>query len=409
MSEHSHIDKIFKDGLGERNFPNADAMWQRMEADLDKEGVKKRRPLLYLIAALSLLTAGFLTIQHFNTPSPGLVTAVPAEQTNPVPAKGISTGHAAAANTTASISKQKNIHDNDEGFQNASLNTRKSVPSPGIVKSVKASLPYQRAVFTIASAEPESIISENETNDFAVEHSSGFYFERMTASAPLFSPEQREYRHIVLSPPIKKGLAKSNIKKLIIKEVPKASKITVEAVAGGDLIRLNRKAGFYAGVRVNKRLENGSSFSVGLNFANHTISDRYRVKTKPAEQRSSDARINSISTVRMPVYLQRQLGTSKFSMMLGLVPTYITKAEVYNVPNSYIGDPDPYRKFGLNDINRFNLLFGGGLKYSPNKWVSLELSGSYGLTGMVKDGYKNLSRVNDNFKSIQLGAAFRLK
>jgi hypothetical protein len=96
-------------------------------------------------------------------------------------------------------------------------------------------------------------------------------------------------------------------------------------------------------------------------------------------------------------------------MMVGLVPIYITKAEVYNVPNSYIGDPNPYRKFSLDDINRFNLLFGTGLRYSPSKWMSLELSGSYGLTGMVKDGYKNLSRVNDNFKSIQLGAAFRLK
>lgn len=408
MSEHSHIDKIFKDGLGERNFPNADAMWQRMEADLDKEGGKKRRPLLYLIATAVLLTAGFLTIQHFNTTTPALVAEVPAEQANTVTANHHSTGNVAASdNTTASISKQ-NIQGNKEGVLNEPLTARKEMPSHGIVKSVKASL-AQRAVFTISSAEPDNVISGNETNDLAVEQEGGSYFERMTATAPFASPEEKEYRHIVLSPAIKKGLTKSNIKKRIIREIPKASKVTIEAVAGGDFIRLNRKAGFYAGIRVNKRLENGSSFSVGLNFANHNISDRYRVTTKPAEQRSSDARINTISTVRMPVYLQRQLGTSKFSMMLGLVPTYITKAEVYNVPNSYIGDPDPYRKFDLNDINRFNLLFGGGLRYSPNKWVSLELSGSYGLTGMVKDGYKNLSRVNDNFKSIQLGAAFRLK
>ena len=149
--------------------------------------------------------------------------------------------------------------------------------------------------------------------------------------------------------------------------------------------------------------------SAGVNYANHTVLDRYRLSSKPAEQHSSDARINNISSVRLPIYLQRQMGKSKLAMMLGLVPIYITDAQVYNVPDAYVGNPDPYRKFTLQDINRFNVLFGAGLKYSPTKWMALELSGSYGLTGMVKDGYKNQSRVNDNFKSIQIGAAFRLK
>ena len=198
------------------------------------------------------------------------------------------------------------------------------------------------------------------------------------------------------------------------KETPKANKISIEAVAGGDLLRLNRKVGFYAGIRLNRHVDKSTVVSVGVNYASHTVLDKYRVASKPAEQRKSDARINSISSVRVPIYLQRQMGSSKFAMMIGLVPTYVTAAEVYNVPDSYIGDPNPYRKFTLEDINRFNVLFGAGIKYTPvthepfNR-LSFELSGSYGLTGLVKDGYKNLSRVNDNFKSIQLGVALRLK
>jgi hypothetical protein len=69
MSENTHIDKIFKDGIGERNFSNTDAMWQRLETELDKDGGKKRSPVVFLIALAGLFTAGFFTVNHFNKPA----------------------------------------------------------------------------------------------------------------------------------------------------------------------------------------------------------------------------------------------------------------------------------------------------------------------------------------------------
>ncbi len=60
MSENSHIDKIFKDGLGEIKFSNADAMWQKMEADLDKENERKEGLLCFLLHWLYCLLPGFL-------------------------------------------------------------------------------------------------------------------------------------------------------------------------------------------------------------------------------------------------------------------------------------------------------------------------------------------------------------
>jgi len=83
---------------------------------------------------------------------------------------------------------------------------------------------------------------------------------------------------------------------------------------------------------------------------------------------------------------------------------------VYNVPNAFTGsNPDQYRKFAENDLNRFNILFGAGLKYAPFSRMAFELSGSYGFTSMVKNSYMNQSRVNDNFKSIQVGVVYKLK
>lgn len=402
MSEHSHIDKIFKEGLGEKKFSNADAMWQRMEADLDKEGGRKRRPFIFFFASVALVAAGFFTVQQFNKLNEVANTAKP-----PVDAKA----PVAANKPSAVIALQPDGNMPVEGKVQVAGGHSTSKALPDVSESNINTLSMKRqAVLQIpgtylAGTAPGTDV----TYDVYSEDPAVNYLKKITANVELISVPSTRFRSIAISPATQNKPVKSALKIAEKRKMPASSKYTIEAVGGVDLIRLNRRAGYYAGVRLNKKLENGSSFSVGINYASHIISDRYRVRTKPAEQRSSDARINNISSIRVPVYLQRQMGASKFSMMVGLVPTYITHAEVYNVPNSYIGDPDPYRKFGLNDINRINLLFGAGLKYSPTNWMALELSGSYGLTGMVKDGYKNLSRVNDNFKSIQLGAAFRLK
>jgi len=403
MSEHSNIDKIFKEGLGERKFSNADAMWQQMEADLDKEGGKKRRPFVLLLASAILIATAFFAVQHFNHSTFVADTIKPAVDVQVIESTDKATGAVAMQPLENPPADKKPAF---VPVDNSSAN----VIAPLVGRRVETISANYSDGSQVPVIEFNGTVQENKINSSKnTETFADNYLERVEANAELIAVPSSGYLSAGISPLTDKQSIKSSLKPIDKRKAPGASKISIEAVGGVDLIRLNRKAGYYVGLRMNKKLESGSSYSVGVNYASHIISDRYRVKTKPADQRSSDARINSISSVRVPVYLQRQMGTSRFSMMVGLVPTYITQAEVYNVPNSYIGDPDPYRKFGLNDINRFNVLFGAGLKYSPTNWIALELSGSYGLTGMVKDGYKNLSRVNDNFKSIQLGAAFRLK
>jgi hypothetical protein len=401
MSEHSHIDKVFKDGLGERNFSNVDAMWERMDKELDKED-KKKRPVIFFVTAAVVLLAGFGVSKYLNKPTVIVAEHIPAYNTA-VPA------------VNKSEKQSRNISAINNSFlrKNNSQDHKNHLPvdvSPAHVRHSKSRENSYESRLDVSVANQENILNTDEISFTTYEGSvSNWHFEKIITDAAVIGNYKWQNNNVAVLPLKKSAFGNGELKAKQKRELPKPSKISIELVGGGDLIRMNRKAGFYAGVRVNKNIDNGATISAGVNFASHVIGDKYRVRTKPADQVSSDARINSINSVRVPVYFQRQIGKSKLSMMVGLVPIYITKAEVYNVPNSYIGDPNPYRKFSLDDINRFNLLFGTGLRYSPSKWMSLELSGSYGLTGMVKDGYKNLSRVNDNFKSIQLGAAFRLK
>ena len=156
-------------------------------------------------------------------------------------------------------------------------------------------------------------------------------------------------------------------------------------------------------------LDKGTAFSLGLSYTNNTVKDNYRRTTKPAEQPRADFKILDMTMLRMPIYIHQQMASSKFSLMAGLVPSYGLNANIYNVPNSFNPNPEDYRQFGIKDINRFNVLFGAGIKYAPLSRVAVEISGSYGFTGLVKDSYRNQSRVLDNFKSIQAGVVIKLK
>ena len=400
MSENSHIDKIFKDGLGEMNFTNTDALWQQMETELDKDGGNKKRPFVFFIVLASLLIAGYFTVQHFNKP------AIAAAAKKIIPTQ-TETG-------TDNLINDKNA----SAAKNISLSNNNAVTASAMPVAKQAVTNLHKNEFAVNTSAPEELntIADEKTNANVTAEQEmlvdDIQLEKIFVQADLIALMDSKFSPSTSIIPVSNAIVATPA--AFKKETPKANKISIEAVAGGDLLRLNRKVGFYAGIRLNRHVDKSTVVSVGVNYASHTVLDKYRVASKPAEQRKSDARINSISSVRVPIYLQRQMGSSKFAMMIGLVPTYVTAAEVYNVPDSYIGDPNPYRKFTLEDINRFNVLFGAGIKYTPvnhepfNR-LSFELSGSYGLTGLVKDGYKNLSRVNDNFKSIQLGVALRLK
>lgn len=406
MNENTHIDKIFKDGLGEMNFSNTDAMWQKMETELDKGG-REKRPFIFFILLGCLLTAGIFTVKHFNQPS--ITTATETQTISTV----TDNNNKATENDQALVVKDKNatpILQTSSSVGDKPINITAKETDQTLISVHKNKFiienPLANEVFDIAADKEASVApgTEQQSQTKALA-------EKVLAQVDLKETAYSSQATRTVIPALQKITVSPGTPK---KQVVKANTISIEAVGGGDILRLNRKAGFYAGIRLNKHLDKGSLISIGVNYASHTVLDRYRVANKPMDRGWFDAGINSMSSVRVPIYLQRQMAKSKFAMMIGLVPTYITAAEVYNVSDSYIGDPNPYRKFTLNDFNRFNLLFGAGLKYTPvnngpfNR-LSFELSGNYSFTGLVKDGYKNWSRVNDNFKSIQLGIAFRLK
>lgn len=408
MSDNSHIDKILKDGLGGMNFSNSDAMWQRMEAELDSDGKRKKRPVIFFFALAGLLIAGLFIINHFSKTA----VAVAEEKT----VESVST----ADNTKPLGENTKAKKEDVVAFKNNATNSinNNSIKTSTIADKSKQRLRIRNIIPEVVTADNFTaatglnFVTESELNNSLITGqqfaSDNIPFERITVDADLITTPAFKKRAKVSVTALPEKVTNAKLDKPK-KEVAKQQTITFEAVGGRDFLRMNRKAGFYAGIRVNKLLEKGTVISTGVNYAEHNVLDRYRSFSKDADQPKRDAWLNKISSIRLPVYLQRQMGNSKLAMMVGLVPTYITHAEVYNVPDSYTGNPGEYRQFMLSDINRFNVLFGAGLKYSPTKWMALELSGSYGLTGMVKDGYKNQSRVNDNFKSIQLGVAFRLK
>lgn len=395
MSNNAHIDKIFKDGLGEINHPGRDAMWQKMEGMIEHDGKRKKRRFAFIILFAGLLTAGFFMAGRFDQQPAGLTEikeTPPSTKSNSIVAAdntvlanppAASPNTATAAVSTAAPVKRTVINSGRKTFRNS------GAAADEVITAVTA------APLTAADLLTQKITADATLLSFQ------YLRQPPVAIVPVLPVVQNVVN------PVKIIARQSETKKIIV--IPR--KISIEAIAGCDALRMNRKAGYYAGIRVNKLLEKGTVISVGINYTSHTVNDRYRLSSKPAEQRwETDAKLNDIRTVRVPIYFQRQLANSKFALMAGLVPTYVIDATVYNVPNSFTGgNPNQFRKFTLKDMNRFNILFGTGIKYSPLKTLSFELSGSYGFTSLVKNSYINQSRVNDNFKSIQAGVVFKLR
>jgi hypothetical protein len=280
-------------------------------------------------------------------------------------------------------------------------------------KTVSISSGKQSVIITSAdngNIDFTSSISEDLDNTRENLTDEEFGVEKNTMAVDLISMRHPKISPIIV---IKPGINKAIINSKVValkREVLNQKKISIELIGGGDILRMNRKAGYYAGVRVSRLLEKGTLVSAGLSYSRNTVNDRYRLLSKPADQRDADVHLSNIEMVRLPVYFQRQMANSKFALMVGLIPSYVIKATVYNVPNNFTGsNPDQYRKFAEYDLNRFNVLFGAGFKYAPLNRIAFELSGSYGFTSMVKNSYLNQSRVNDNFKSIQLGVVLKLK
>jgi hypothetical protein len=394
MNENTHIDKIFKDNIGEMHFSNTDAMWQKMDRELNKDQGKKKRRFAFVILFTALLTTGFFIARNlvFDT-------------------------HARAADVTTVKTGQHSkdiaaVQKNDLTPDNRTVSSdhvAARTPVPVKNEQTKHAGLIKKAVVDPAIEAGIEMGGTDELNDQDNIATDDFLKENMPAQVDpvIFNHIEKLQQGISLLPAEDiNAIAAVKPTRIIEK---KNRRYSVEGVAGRDILRVNRKAGYYAGIRVNKFLEKNAFISVGINYTNNGVNDEYRLSSKPSQLKEADAALSEIRMIRMPVYFGQQMGKSKFTLMAGLIPSYVTKATFYNLYNSFTGNPNGYRKFTIDEMNRFNVLFGVGIKYAPEQRFAFELSGSYGLTGLVKNSYINQSRINDNFKSIQAGIVLKLK
>ncbi len=406
MKQDSGIDNIFKEGIGTPDFPGKDAAWAKMEQALDAEDNRRRRPFAWM-----LLAAGLLGVTAWWLHQPAPPAEAPALAT--LPASSLQQPASVTAHSPASLSPRPAGPARvsvSSGMAEATVRTTPATPAAlphhSTTPAVQASARKGRMAVFSAAPEPETLLAYTGTAPAAS--------AILQPDRNLFILHRLELPVMAAHRPAPRAAAVPDMAAPPAGKDKTAKKSTgrpwsVELVAGSDIFRLNKQIGYYGGLRFNRHLDKGTVLSAGINYSGNTVNEQYRLSNKPAQQTEADAQLNHITMIRVPLLFQRQLPRSRWSLMAGLIPSYIVDASVYNVPNAFTGDPTQYRRFTLQDINRFNVLFGAGIKYSPFSRLSIELSGSYGFTGLVKNSYINQSRVNDNFRNIQAGLSYRLR
>ena len=395
MKHESGIDHLFREGIGQPDFPGKDAAWAKMEEVLEADK-RRRRPFAWmLVLALLTGTAGWWLWNPAISDREVVAQNRISDESRQSSVKPTGTQPTAQHVPDRVKPAKATIAIPDGADQPAGIAAAKQQSKPfprsGSVRMHSATAIEEAAAPLLTATDAHLLQSVNELTQLS----------RIDMHArPVHQMAVQAYR---ISRPELTGARKKE------HTVASHRKWSVEIVAGSDIFRLNKQLGYYGGLRFNRHLDAGTLISAGLNYSANTVNEQYRLSNKPAQQTEADARLNHITMIRVPLFFQRQLPRSKWALMAGLVPSYIIDASVYNVPGSFTGDPTQYRRFTINDINRFNILFGAGVKYSPFKRISFELSGSYGFTGLVKDSYINQARVNDNFRNIQAGLVYRIR
>ena len=402
MKHENEIDQIFRDGLEKAVFSNQDAAWAAMEKSLE-EDQRRRRPILWITFSamlLVLLFGWFFSSNSTDQPVSAKAPVVASHSSSVVAVNSSSTNKAAPTPNNHSIVPTSGKAQAANAQQSLPLQ-KKTINRPTILIDNFANN-YQYEL------KPATEIHSNFSSPQYAKPSDNLVTERFLEVLSILQPSNKVLLNTALSAG---NIRKPALDSLRDNKPVLADKAgwSVDVLAGSDVFRLNKQLGYFGGIRISRHLDKSTSISVGLSYTSNSVNEQYRLSNKPAQQTEADAQLNHITTLRLPVYFQRQLPRSKWGLMVGLVPTYIMDATVYNVPNSFTGDPSQYRRFTINDINRFNILFGAGVQYKAFKRLSFELSGSYGFTGLVKNSYINQSRVNDNFRNIQAGLVYRLR
>ncbi|MFT3682524.1 MAG: porin family protein [Ferruginibacter sp.] len=390
MMWEDDIDKVFRDGIPASSSlrkEEKEDLWQRIEKDLDKKPDRKR-PVIYLLPLLGLLLLAGTAVFVLNT----------GKDNNEQPklAKNIVVEHKeAAAEKTAPASNR--IAAENTSLEQAPVNS-------SLAAAVKTAATLQ--LNSNGESLKEYIAEEKvntSTRETVLATASG---EEESLERMDFDPSLRSIRKVPLPGAHIQGGRYPSVKN----KVPeKKHPVYVDITGGINVASLKKTAGFYAGVVLNKPLKKGAAVSAALMYSASNLSEKYMLSNKPADNKETDAILNRMSMLQLNFQLRQRVKDSKLSLSAGLMPVYVLSAAFHNVPVIDSSSPALYRRFELDDINRLNVLFSTSARYEFSQGLSAEITGCYGLTGLVKNSYINQSNLKGNFRSVQLGLVYRLK
>lgn len=401
MNRLNHIDRIFKEQLDAVDFPQKDLMWDKMENKLAAEKARHRGKKRASLALLLLVTAIVSSLIWFGIKTnSSKSTVTPETAAVPVSSKEPSAANLSAVQEIPAVNPASVPVPLPE-FENQN-------PGNSILEEHVNDL-----TFAILKSKPQINIRIKPPGFFEAAEQDEISETRSISSELKEKEKEKEKEHNLVAETkteITETVLPAHAGKTALNKVVKSQKKTFSTgfEANVDLFKKWKDVSFSAGVFAEKQLGEKVSISGGMQYAKNSLSMNYSLADKdPAIQRQIAANLHSISLVRFPVMYRQKLPGSGFTAQAGLVPSLITSAEITNVPVNFMGNPATQKVFTKKDINTFNLLFAAGMQFNVSKGVKVQATGFYGLTGLVKDGYLNRSRINDNLRSLQAGVVLK--
>ncbi len=389
MNKRNEIDDLFKEHLYDGHFTHQEAMWNKMEAMLNNNNVKKekKKKRFLLHSLIGLFLFGILAVLLFLNKKSSYNESNKAFNAikNTVVKKAdnflVTNNKVSSVNIKAiAPSKEK------ERFI-LTLPSKTKKDNKEIFYTINNNLLNDKATLkiTITPAETFSDIATTEQNQ--------------ASSSNNNKEKEKENQNNQIQ-----QLSNTTTNKIIKVKYP----LHIGFEANIDLFKKKEDFSYSYGIEIEKQLNKNVTISLGGNFSKNNLTMNYSKYDKdPSIQKQIAASLHSLTMLRFPIMYQQQLNNSKISAKAGLVPSYLLTASIINVPNNFTGNPTSQRTFSINDLNRFGVLFSAGINYDISKHLRLKLNGYYGLTGLVKDGYINRSRINDNLKNLQTGISIR--
>jgi hypothetical protein len=438
---NDRLDNIFKQQITDAGFEPSEALWQRLDNQLQplrNQRDKKRRVaaiwFLLLLLGGGALTWGVLnnkkdtTTEKLTQQSKGVVTPPgtpapgnqsPANTDNNTSATQ-NAGNNSKENTTAgsepfvtvtspattptvsTIVKEKNVSGSTAGYTASRAKQKRSrskitAAKKGMVPQFAEAVPVEDN--NEAEKTTEAKVPEVRVADPAKE-----------PAAPVAQPKIPVPGNVIKqAPPVTTAKKPGNKKQ--------QSPVEYIVTAGANFSSPFRKPGVFAGVLLRKTIDEKHLFAglkISTNTLNHQFTSAAKINQFPVV---TDAVIERLTTLQLPFGYEFGLNgkTGKPAttfLTLGFEPSYIAGLRtVFYDDNGIPGGPrTPVVNSPLlaKAINRFNVSFIAGVRLQAGKRAGLSLGAGYNLINMTDKQYYNRTATSNNLRYVQAGLQWRL-